>query len=118
MKNILHNYVTRDDQRRLCPMREFYFMKNLEERFLVKIAAFLFLLLLGLLSARCVLANYKPKVKAKFYDFSEQLIDGQVKKPQALYTDVRQAAKFDKLLRLKRSFLPKLLSTAKDPVLK
>ena len=70
------------------------------------------------MTARCVLANYKPKVKAKFYDFSAQLIDGEVKKPTALYTDVRQAAKFDKLLRLKRSFMPKLLNTAKDSVFK
>ena len=93
-------------------------MKHLEERFLVKVAAFLFILLLGLLSARCVLANYKPKVKAKFYDFSEQLIDGTVKKPQALYTDVRQAAKFKRLLRLKKSMMKELFDTAKDPIFK
>ena len=92
-------------------------MKSHDERFLVRILAFLFMLVLGLLTLRCVLAK-PPPVKAKFYDFSEQLIDGAVKKPQALYTDVRQAAKFDKLLRLKRSFLPKLLSTTKDPVFK
>jgi hypothetical protein len=54
--------------------------------------------------------------KAKFYDFSEQLIDGEVKKPTALYTDARQAVKFERLLRLKKSFLPKLFDTAKDPV--
>ncbi|MBT9557098.1 MAG: hypothetical protein IV100_13760, partial [Myxococcales bacterium] len=27
--------------------------------------------------------------KAKFYDFSDQLIDGEIKKPTALYTDAR-----------------------------
>ena len=54
--------------------------------------------------------------KAKFYDFSEQLIDGEVKKPTTLYTDAREAVKFERLLRLKKSFLPKLFDTAKDPV--
>ena len=42
--------------------------------------------------------------KAKFYDFSEQLIDGDIKKPTALYTDARQQVKFERLLKLKKSF--------------
>lgn len=91
-------------------------MKRLDERFLVKITFFLFLFLLGLLSARCVMA--KPSVKAKFYDFSEQLIDGEVRKPQALYTDVRQAAEFKRLLKLKKSFMRELFDTARLPVFK
>tara|TARA_Y100000310_G_scaffold117207_1_gene115960 strand:+ start:648 stop:923 length:276 start_codon:yes stop_codon:yes gene_type:complete len=91
-------------------------LKNFHERFLVKLAALLFLFLLGVMSARCALA--KPPVKAKFYDFSEQLIDGQVRKPQALYMDVRQAAKFKRLLRLKRSFMKELFDTARLPVFK
>ena len=48
----------------------------------------------------------KPPVKSKFYDFSEQLIDGEIKKPTALYTDSRRKVKFDRLLRLKKSFMP------------
>ena len=54
--------------------------------------------------------------KAKFYDFSEQLIDGEIKKPTTLYTDARKQVKFERLLRLKKSFLPKLFDTARDPV--
>lgn len=54
--------------------------------------------------------------KAKFYDFSEQLIDGVIKKPTTLYTDAREKIRFDRLLKLKKSFLPKLFDTAKDPV--
>ena len=57
-------------------------------------------------------------VRSKFYDFSEQLIDGEIKKPTALYTNARQRVKFDRLLRLKKSFLPKLFSTAKEKVFK
>jgi len=60
----------------------------------------------------------KPPVKAKFYDFSEQLIDGEVKRPTALYTDSRQEAKFSRLLRLKRSFQRDLMDTARLPVFK
>ena len=91
-------------------------MKRVDERFLVRITLFLFLFLLGMLSARCALA--KEPVKAKFYDFSEQLIDGQVRKPHTLYTDVRQAAKFKRLLRLKKSFTRELFDTARLPVFK
>ena len=91
-------------------------MKNLHERFLAKLVFLLILFLVGIMTARCVAA--KPKVKAKFYDFSEHLIDGQVKKPQALYTDVRQQANFKRLLKLKRSFMKELFNSARLPVFK
>ena len=86
------------------------------ERLFMKILAFLFILALGLLTLRCAIA--KPPTKAKFYDFSEQLIDGQVRRPTTLYTDVRKAAQFKRLLKIKRSFMPRLFLTAKDPVFK
>ena len=60
----------------------------------------------------------KQPVKSKFYDFSEQLIDGEIKKPTALYTDSRQKVKFDRLLKLKKSFIPELFKTAKERVFK
>jgi len=44
-------------------------------------------------------------VKSKFYDFSDQLIDGEIKKPHALYIDSRQQVRFRRLLRLKRNFI-------------
>jgi len=56
--------------------------------------------------------------KSKFYDFSEQLIDGEVKRPTTLFTDAREKVKFDRLLKLKKSFLPKLFDTAKERVFK
>ena len=56
--------------------------------------------------------------KSKFYDFSDQLIDGERKTPTALYTDVRQQVKFDRLLSLKKSFLRKLFNTSKERVFK
>ena len=57
-------------------------------------------------------------VKSKFYDFSDQVIDGEVKKPTTLYTEVRQKAKFSKLLNLQRHFMNEMLETAKRPIFK
>ena len=56
--------------------------------------------------------------KSKFYDFNDQIIDGEIKKPTTLYTDSRERVKFDRLLRLKKSFLPQLFDTAKERVFK
>ncbi len=56
--------------------------------------------------------------KAKFYDFSDQLIDGEIKKPTTLYTDSRAQVKFDRLLSLKKSFIKDLLLTAKERTFK
>ena len=60
----------------------------------------------------------KTKTRAKFYDFSEQLIDGQIRRPTNLYLDARGKVKFERLLKLKRSFLPELFDTAKQKVFK
>ena len=60
----------------------------------------------------------KPEVKAKFYDFSEQLIDGEVKQPTTLYMDSRQEVKFRRLLRLKRTFKRELQRTSRYRIFK
>jgi hypothetical protein len=58
------------------------------------------------------------KVKSKFYDFSDQLIDGQIKKPATLYSDAKAQVRFERLLSLKKSFLKELLNTGKEKVFK
>ena len=58
------------------------------------------------------------KAKSKFYDFSDQLIDGKINKPTALYTDARSKVKFDRLIKLKKSFLHSLFATSKEKVFK
>jgi len=63
-------------------------------------------------------ATAKSPQKSKFYDFSDQLIDGERKKPTALYTDAREQVKFERLLTNKKSFIKKLLSTSKERVFK
>lgn len=63
-------------------------------------------------------ATGKNPPKIKFYDFNDQVIDGERKRPTTLYTDAREQVKFDRLLKLKKSFLPKLFLTAKEKVFK
>jgi len=69
-----------------------------------------------LLYPAAILGN--PAPKTKFYNFDDLLINGEYKKPQILYTDSRQKVKFERLLKLKKDFLPKLKSTEKDPTLR
>jgi hypothetical protein len=56
--------------------------------------------------------------KAKFYDFSDQLIDGDVKKPPTIVMESRTRAKFEKLLKLKKSFRQAMIDSSKEPILK
>ena len=62
--------------------------------------------------------NKDKDVRTKFYNFDDLLIDGKVRKPQVLYTDARQKVKFERLLKLKKDFLPKLEDTRKDHTLR
>jgi len=73
---------------------------------------FLILLISGPIFAKSKKAN------TKFYDFSDQLIDGSIKKPSTIWMESRTRAKFEKLLSLKKSFYRELLLTAKESHLK
>ena len=73
--------------------------------------------LLLLSSFVLLVAGPKPQ-KTKFYNFDDLLINGEYKKPQVLYTDARQKVRFERLLKLKKDFLPKLKDTRRDPVLR
>jgi hypothetical protein len=70
--------------------------------------SFIFLLFSGV-----VIAKPPANERSKFYDFNDQLINGEIRKPTTLYTDARERARFDRLLRLKKSFLPDLFDTPK-----
>jgi hypothetical protein len=63
-------------------------------------------------------AHAQKKPKSKFYDFGAQIIDGEIKKPTALYTDSKKKVKFDRLLKLKKSFIPDLMNTSKEKTFK
>ena len=79
------------------------------------------MILLGAISLTFVFATAalaQGDVKSKFYDFSDQVIDGEIKKPTALYTNARQKVKFDRLLSLKKSFLKEIEESSKEKVFK
>lgn len=76
------------------------------------------LVLLISFSALAAPPRVNPNARSKFYDFGEQVIDGEIRRPTALYTDARNRARFGRLLRLKRSFLPDLFETAKEKTFK
>lgn len=78
------------------------------------IVAFVALCLLALTA----FAQKKGGVKSKFYDFTDQVLDGYIKSPTALYTDARLKVKFARLLKLKKNMLPLFLNTAKDRALR
>ena len=80
-------------------------------QYFISLVIFLFIFL----NATAIVAQ---QPKSKFYDFNEQIIDGERKKPTTLYLDSREQVRFDRLLNLKKSFLPKLFSTAKERVFK
>jgi hypothetical protein len=90
-------------------------LRETKDQTRVVIAAIVGLLLIALGTSN-VMAK-KPS-KSKFYDFSDTLIDGEIKKPTALYTDIRQQVKFERLLKIRKSFLRNLFDTAKERVFK
>ena len=65
-----------------------------------------------------VASTVAKQPKSKFYDFNDQIIDGEIKKPTTLYTDARDKVKFDRLMKLKKSFMKELFATAKERVFK
>lgn len=54
----------------------------------------------------------------RFYDFDDLLIDGEFRKPATLYTRALKSPRFERLLRLQKSFLNQLLQTARYPSLR
>lgn len=56
--------------------------------------------------------------RVKFYNFDDYLIDGKLKKPTALLTDVHRTAKFKRFQGLEKSFIRPLLDTAREKTLK
>ena len=75
----------------------------------------IFIVTLLILSFSAIAA---PPKKSKFYDFGDQMIDGEIKRPTGQYVNSRQRARFDRLLNLKKSFLPKMYLSSKEKIFK
>ena len=59
-----------------------------------------------------------PPVKSKFYNFKNQLIDGQRVGPDITLVSRRDRVKFARLLSLKKSFMRTMFQTQKERVFK
>lgn len=56
--------------------------------------------------------------KERFFDFEGLVIDGELRKPGAFFASAREKVRFDRLLRLRKSFLQEVEKSAQDPTLK
>ena len=56
--------------------------------------------------------------KIKFYNFEDQLINGEIQRPTNLYFDAREKVQFEQLLKLKKSFIDELFDTGKNRIFK
>lgn len=54
------------------------------------------------------------EVRSRFYDFDNMLIDGEFKAPDLLKARAREKAEFQRLLDLKKSFLPKIQESTEE----
>jgi hypothetical protein len=59
-----------------------------------------------------------PDQPSKFYDMGETRIDGQSQRPAGVWFQARERARFERLLRLKKSLAPSVVESGKDPVLR
>lgn len=71
-----------------------------------------------LLSSSLAFGQVKKKVKEKFYNFDDMLIDGEYKKPNAILFTARDKVRFNRLLNLRKSFMPVLVKTSRSKMLK
>ena len=79
---------------------------------------FLITLFFTIFMSTTALAAPPKNVKSKFYDFGEQLINGEVRKPTVIYMNHRDKVKFKRLLSLKKSFMSQLYATSKNGLFK
>lgn len=82
-----------------------------------KIIAVTFTAALMLFSASAFAQDSGDDTRSKFYDFNDMLVDGRLKTPDLMKTDARGKAKFNRLLQLKKSFIPKIRESTEEAAL-
>ena len=65
-----------------------------------------------LLLSAPALAQEADEVRTRFNDFDELSLTGERARPNLLYSDARQRARFERMFNLRRSFLPEVRRTA------
>jgi len=57
------------------------------------------------------------EVPTRFYDFNDMLIDGELMRPEGMFTRARDRARFERLLELRREFIEEIEESAKEEAL-
>ena len=57
------------------------------------------------------------ETRSKIYNFDDMLIDGQFQKPDIMKEKGRKTAQFNRLSKLKKDFLPKIVETSEEQAL-
>ncbi len=57
-------------------------------------------------------------VEEKLYNFDDMLIDGEFRDPQGMYERARAEAKFEGVLKIERSFMPRLDENAQESTMR
>ena len=58
-----------------------------------------------------------PDVKYKkktVYDFEDDLVEGELQRPDGEYIDTRRKAKHSSLIKIRENFIPEMLKSAED----
>jgi hypothetical protein len=76
-----------------------------------------FLVALGMFLGSQMAFAQDEEARSRFYDFDNMLIDGQFQTPDLLRYQARERAQFQRLLDLKKSFLPKIQETTEEAAL-
>lgn len=76
------------------------------------------LTVLAFLMISSAASGQNKDAKTKFYNFDDLLINGEYKKPQVMYIDTESKIRFERLLKLKKDFLPRLIETRREPALR
>lgn len=76
-----------------------------------------FAMAMGMFLASASAFAQDDDVRSRFYDFDNMLIDGQFATPDMMRHQARERAQFQRLLDLKKSFLPKIQETTEETAL-
>ena len=73
----------------------------------------IFFLIFSIFGSVVILAQEK-KMKRTNVDFEDQLIQGEVNKPELFYLLQKKQFNFGKLIKLRENFIPEMTKTAED----
>lgn len=72
------------------------------------------LISLGLFPLPCMGQEGNGQVEEKLYNFDDMLIDGAFRDPQGMFERARAEAEFEGVLKLERSFMPRVEDSAQE----